>query len=171
MGNLADELDAIQVSATAPGGGITADLHGDTQLRLRFAPGYYRRASEFEMARQLAALARLLWAARTWEFDTIIGAAGGTRVPADRVDGPDRRFQAALDQLVAQAGAADGRITVSVRGMREWTVTITPGTLRTMTEDAFTHPAATAAIALIADQFEKMRLLRRQIYYSDRGVR
>lgn len=59
--------------------------------------------------------------------------------------------------LRARGESADGRVQVETRGMREWTVRIQPGTLRTLDEAEFAAAVREAAAGLIVDQREQIR--------------
>jgi hypothetical protein len=166
MGVLADRLDNMRVRVSIPGGEISAELYGRSEIRLEFEQGYYySRTDERELEHKLAILCRLLWVARTREYDAIVRSEGGEPIPRDLATHPlDLKYHERLDELVAEGSSVDERIRVSVRGLREWTVKIKEGALRALHEGEFIGRAADAADALIRDQLDKVRQLRQQVY-------
>ncbi len=164
MGELADRLDRMRVRASTPGGDASAELCGRADLRLWFAPGYFRGAAARDLERALGVLARLLAAARAREVDAAIRAAGGDPRPRGRSTDPrDLAYHDGLDALVARGAAADGSVRLRVCGMRDWTVEVRPGRLR---EAEFAARVAEAAAALIEDQLDQVRRLRHRVYRS-----
>jgi hypothetical protein len=166
MGVLADRLDSMRVRATARGGWITAELHHRTEIRLTFGAGSYRRYSEQLLEQDLTSLARALWAGRMKAYYQAVSEAFEEPVSGERrpVTPRDVEYRNARDDLVARGESADGRIVISVRGMRNWVVRIAPGTLRTLTEDEFAEATGAAGEALVRDQFARIRALKNRIY-------
>jgi hypothetical protein len=166
MGVLADRLDNMRVRVQSPGGKIAAELRGRTDVRLSFSPESYRYFNEWDLERQLAALARLLWAARMREYYAAVSEAFGETITGESPPQTwrDQEYYSARDSIVAEGRSADGRIQLAVRGMTEWTVRIADGSLRTLTEDEFCARVGEAAAELISDQFAKIRELKNQIY-------
>jgi hypothetical protein len=166
VGLLAQRLDNMHVRVTAPGGEISAELRGRNQVQITFAAGRYQWLTEQYVEQQLAALGRLLWAARMKAYHAAVSDA--LQMPVDRDEPPvsqqDVDFYAARDNLVARGGCADSSVHIEVRGMRDWTVAIAPGSLRRFREDEFTVRVQEAATALIRDQFAQIRSLKDQIY-------
>lgn len=160
MGELADQIDTVPVRAAVPGA-VSAELRGQ-DLRLEFAPGYYRTVSEHSLEQALAGLCRILFAARAKAYDQLVRAAGGTPVPRERATDPlDQGYYARLDTVLATGSSADGRVRVELRGLRDWTVTLDLGRLR---EGEFVERAREAAGALIRDVFEKVVQVEQQVY-------
>jgi hypothetical protein len=167
MGELADRLGGMRVRASVPGGAVSAELRGRSELFVEFAPGYYRRVDDRSLEQALTVLCRLLWAAHEKEYQAIIRRAGGVPMTRERVTDPlDVDYCQRLDELTAVGTSADGRVRVSVRGMREWAVRVDAVSLR---EREFVSRAAEAAEALINDQFEKVLQLRQQVFNSRSG--
>lgn len=166
MGLLAQRLDEMHVRVTAPGGDLSGELRGRDQVRIAFAAGRYQWLSEQYVEQQLAAVGRLLWAARMKAYHAAVSDA--LQMPVDRDEPPvsqqDVDFTAARDNLVAQGACADNSVHIEVRGMRSWTVAIAPGSLRRFREDEFTVRVQEAATALIRDQFAQVRSLKDRIY-------
>ena len=82
-------------------------------------------------------------------------------------DRRDERFYEERENLVAEGSSPDGRVRVSVRAMRDWTVRIAPGAIDEMREQELAHAAAQAGQALIQDQIDKTRDLKLSIYEDD----
>lgn len=161
-----DRLDAMVVAASAPGGGVHGELRG-SQLSIYFSAGFYDRTDENDLARRLEQLARLLWAERTRYCRQAVQDAGGWPVSRPE-DDDDRTFEEERERLTATGESPDGRITVSVRGMTTWTVTIAPGTLRSLDEAAFGRTAAIVADRLMSDQSRQILRLRGRVYGGPR---
>ena len=166
MGVLADRLDRMRIRVTSPNGKITAELYDRTAVRLSFAPGSYRWYSERTMERQLAGLGRVLWANRMKGYYQALSEAFGATVTREStpVTQRDLAYAAARDTLVAEGRSPDGQIRITVRGMREWTIRITDGTLDALPERRFAAGVEQAASELILDQFAKVRQLKDHHY-------
>lgn len=162
MGVLADRLDRMRVSVTAPGRGFRAELTGRSEVRLSFARGYYRACTESELERQLTAVARLLYAERTRQYHAALRIAFRSPSIGDRPARVPRdlAYREARDQLVAEGRSPTGRVAVAVVGMREWRVAIAPRTIRDLDEGAFAEEVRAAASELIRDQFCKIIVLK-----------
>lgn len=170
MGVLSDRLDAMEIVVTSPSGGVQARLTGRTQVSIAFAAGSYRRYTEEKLAGALVHVARLLWAARTREYYAARSAAAGELIVGESParTPSDHAFERDRTRLVAEGASADQRVRVSVRGMQDWTIRITAGTVRALTEDQFAACVAEAADDLIADQLAKIRLLKEEHYADER---
>ncbi|WFE23647.1 hypothetical protein O7621_10445 [Solwaraspora sp. WMMD937] len=166
MGLLADRLDNMHVTAVAPGGAISGELRGRDCVRVTFAAGRYQWLDERYVEQQLAALGRLLWAGRMKAYWAAVSEALGTPVSGeDPPVGPrDVDYQSARGGIVAEGRSDDGSVQIEVRGMRDWTVRIVPGSLRRFREDEFSVRVQQAATALIRDQFAQVRSLKDSIY-------
>jgi hypothetical protein len=101
-------------------------------------------------ARDLEALARALWAARTRE---VLRRAGLTREPAP-IGRRAEEYVRRRAQIVACGQSRDGKVRIRARGMRDWSVT----------GDITAERVQEAAEALIADQQGKVRALKRAIW-------
>lgn len=166
MGILADRLDSMRVRVAVPGGDVQALLSGRTSVTLSFADGYYARSTEQDLQHKLAALAQLLWVGRTREYNNALQEAFSNPTlngPA-RIGARDIAFAEARAQLVATGASDDGRIRLTVQGMRHWTVRVAPGTIRALEEDEFIAGVRAAAARLIQDQLDQMALLKARSY-------
>lgn len=163
---ITERVANMSVRVSSPNGGIFARLDGRESVQLSFAPGYYERASDHDLESQLTQVARLLWTARMRAYNTIIADEYHESIIIDPTPQSqlDREFYDQRDNLLATGRSSDGRIEVTVRGMRDWKVRITPGTSRELSEDAFASAAATAASQLISDQRDKVRELKIEIF-------
>jgi hypothetical protein len=163
---LAERLENMRVRVHVPGAGLEGELRGRTGVRISFEPGTYEFRTERDLERHLASLARLLWAGRMKEYYAALSEALGEQISGESppISLRDQEYDGARDALVAEGRSADGRIYVSVRGMRDWTVRIAENTVRTLREDQFVAAVGEAAAALIQDQFAKIRRLKDEIY-------
>jgi hypothetical protein len=166
VGVLADRLDSMHVHAATPDGAISADLNGRTDVSLSFARGYYDQCSERDLERRLTAVAILLWVGRMRALYAALSEAYKQTITGeDRPISPrDVEYAELRDALVARGRSADSRITVSVRGMREWSIRVKDGTVREIDERAFAAAAGEAAADLIRDQFAQIALLKNRVY-------
>jgi hypothetical protein len=167
MSDLIDRLRALHLHASAPSGGVHAELLGDTEITVYLSTGFYRETTETEIARRLEQLGKLLWAQRMRAYREVAEVPGGGLLLADPdpdVDRRDARFVDERGSLVAQGFSPDGHVTIEVRGMSEWTVSLTPGTLRMLDEATFTRAVEIAAARMINDQFMKTLQLKAQVY-------
>jgi hypothetical protein len=169
MGKLADRISLMRVRASTLGVGITAELRDGSELSISFREDYYRLFDyESDMERQLEALAAHLWVAHTREVRRIFTDVTGEEfVPGDPPsDERDFAWHAERGELVATGSSSGGRITVRVVGLRDWQVSIRPGTLRALDEYQFAESAAEAAGEMLRDLFDKLTALSSQ-YYGD----
>jgi DNA-binding protein YbaB len=166
MGVLTDRLDAMTLEVSGPGGQVTAELRNRAEVDLRFAPDAYRQYDERTLEQHLETLAKLLWAARTKAYYAALSLAFGTSITGEArpLTRRDQDFDAERDELVAEGRSADGLVSISVRGMRSWTVEIEPGTLRRLDEHEFADRVRAAAAVLIKDQYARVADLKRRIY-------
>ncbi|GII21758.1 hypothetical protein [Planosporangium mesophilum] len=171
MGELADRIHAMQVRASTPDGRVTTALRHRSEVTLAFAPGWYDRCDERDLERRLAALASLLWVARTREYwRTVSDVTGDDATHEEKPVSPrDVKFAEAREALVARGSSADGRVCLSVEGMRRWTVRVAPGTVRALDEHEFGSAVGQAAAELIEDQFSKIARLKYKIYEGPEG--
>ena len=156
----------MRVRVATPDGAIEAELSGRNDVRLSFRPGFYERCTERDLERRLAGVAALLWARRMRAYYEALSEAYGAPVTGeDAAAGPrDVRYRELRAGLVARGRSADGRIAVSVRGMRDWDIRIRDGTLRALDEHAFLAAAGEAAGELIRDQFARIARLKGTVY-------
>jgi hypothetical protein len=144
MGELADRLLGMVVTATSPDGQIGARVSGQGRtVEVSFRPGAYRRYREDALAHQLGQLATLTFTRYRRQEDELVAAAfGGTAHEAGR-DG----YQERLRHLVASA-AGDG-IEITSRGLASWQVSIGTGLLRRLPEAEFVTALADAVGRLL----------------------
>jgi len=166
MSDLRDQIQSIRVRASSPDGAISAELAGRTQIALSFARGWYDRCDEGDLERKLGALATLLWTARMRRYWEVRSQDAGERITGEPKPISPRAvaYREARAALVAHGRSADGRVTVSVEGMRQWTVRVQRGTARALDEHEFAAAAGQAAAELIQDQYRKIAALKLKIY-------
>jgi hypothetical protein len=161
MGIIADRLDGLRVRASVADGGIRGELRGRASVEVTFAPWVCRMLDERSLERHLAALAKLLWAARMRDYFAAVSEAFGETVTREppAAGRRDVEFVQARDRIVARGSSVDGRIAIEVLGMRAWRVTVADGTLRAR---ELPQQVREAAEALIQDQLRQVRLLKRE---------
>jgi hypothetical protein len=163
---LRDALDRMRVSASVAGGAVTAELFDNDHVDLSFVPGYYGRVDEPALEENLVSLARLMYADYLRQYFRAVSAAFEQAVTKDppAIGWRDKEYVDRRQELVAEGGSADNRITVTVRWMCSWRVRIAPGTLRMLDERRFSTGFGEAAQALIRDQFAGIRALKNHVY-------
>ncbi|WP_306210206.1 hypothetical protein [Actinoplanes sp. RD1] len=167
MSDLTSRLDAVHLHASAPAGGVHAELRGDSEITLYLSTGYYTEATESELGRRLEQLGKLLWAERIRAYRRLAEQPGSGVLlidPDPHLSREDARFVVERGRLVATGASPDGHVTIEVRGMSDWKVTVRPGSLRVLDEDTFTRAVEIAAARMIEDQFMKNLQLKAQAY-------
>jgi hypothetical protein len=166
MSDLREKINAMRVRASSPDQMITAELSGRSQVTLSFAPGWYGRCTDSELGRKLSTVASQLWVARMREYWTVRSRDAGEIITSEPKPISPRAvaYRKARSVLVARGRSADGSVSISVEGMRSWTVTVAPGTVRVLDEREFAAAAGEAAAALIQDQYQKVATLKAEIY-------
>lgn len=159
-------VNSLDVTVSTPDDQAFGRVRGRTEVSIWFAPGWYARADDAEVARQLQRLGRLLFAARTREYYRLRSQAFRrtvTREAAPTTE-QDRRYVEQRASLVAQASALDGRFRVSATGMAHWAVQLAPGTVAAVDEATFCAAVSAAGHALVEDQFAQVRALKQAVY-------
>ena len=170
MGDFAERIETMRVRASLRDDAIIAELCDRDQLTLAFREGFYNLCDDGDLERRLGLLASLLWAARTREYSRIYGEVTGDYSTGEDppADVRETDWRAERDALVVTGSSADGRITVHAAGLRQWQVTLRPGTTRALGERQFAVAVGEAAGELIRDQFAKLAALSLKYYGDDR---
>lgn len=130
MGDLADRLSTLRVTATSPDGGITATVSGGHQLNVTFRAGAYRGYRDSQLGHQLARLTTLTWITHERESRRILGAKIDSPTDdATRYDTQSRRFRERAERVVTEATSANGSIHLSTRALLDWQVVLAAGTV------------------------------------------
>jgi hypothetical protein len=165
---ISERVDSMVVRATSPGGSVTAVVRGLDHIEVSFAPGFYQRASTAEIETHMEQAARVLWANRMREYRAILDdETTGLVIDAPPASRQDELFYEGRDNLVAEGVSFDGKVKVTARGMRDWTVRVAPGAIDELREHEMTAAAAQAAQALIRDQMAKIQLLKVSLYRDE----
>ncbi|MEV4277162.1 hypothetical protein [Actinoplanes xinjiangensis] len=163
---LGEQLQSMRVRVTTPRHEMCAELHGHGEILLSFAPGWYDQCGEPDLERKLESLAKLLWAARMREYWRIFSRHTGRPITSESpaVSPRDFAYRENRERLTATASSPDGRIALSVEGMRSWTVSIRRGTVEALDEPQFITAVTRAASELIQDQYQKIAQLKDSLY-------
>jgi hypothetical protein len=164
MGEMADRIQAIHGHASAPGGGVHAEIRGYDGVEVYFSAGFYEQTGDRELEHRLEGLARLLWTARERAYREAIAELSPYPGDPPAESDEDVRFYAERDELVATGRSDDDRITVSVRGMTQWRVRLAGDAVRALDERAFCAGVRQAALRLLADQAQQMMQLKGRVY-------
>lgn len=166
MTSLRKQLDSLHVRVVTPDGSITTELRGRFHLRLAFAPGWYDRRTDEEIADKLTTLARLLWVARTREFWRILSADSGEHLTGEEraIGARAVMYREERAALVAEGRSANSQVAIKAKGMRSWAIDVLPGTVRTHDEHAFAAMVVQAGTELIQEQYRKIAQLKARVY-------
>jgi hypothetical protein len=153
MGELADRLLDLAVTATSPDGQVSASVQRQGRaVEVSFRPAAYRRYREAQLAHQLNQLATLTFTRYRRQEDEVLAGALG---PASADGIQHRRYRDRLARLVAKS-SGDG-IRISSRGLVSWEVTLASGLLRRMPEPEFVTEMV-GAVARLLDGYTAQAL-------------
>lgn len=167
MGELAERLGTMVVTATSPDGQVSARVRGSAAaVEVTFSPGAYPRYREDGLARRLEQLATLTFTRYRRTEQEIVAAVFAEPLTDDGTDfGPQRhRYIKALAHVVATGESDDGQLRVTARGLVAWEVTIAPGALRRRSEQEFLDALSTAVRRLLADYNAQVFAVQDEIY-------
>lgn len=166
MSLLTSSIDELEATSYTPDEQVFATVNGRTTITVSFAPGYYQRTDEATLEWQFARLGKLLFVQRMRAYYAIRSEDFGE--PVTRESPPegarDEEFVRRRAELTATGTSSEGRIVVSVVGMREWAITIAPGTCSDLSEDAFCRAMGEAGTAMMSAQFAQIRVLKHEVY-------
>jgi hypothetical protein len=162
MGELGERLSLLSVEARSPDGGLSATARGHGDVRVSFAHDAYRGYSPPTLARQLEALATLLWARYRRRYLEIVHTWTEGDPHEHEPDAADREFQRRLERMDVSGRSALGRVTVRSRALVSWQVDIRPGPA--LTEREFLAELDSAVAAVLADHRARLILLTDAIH-------
>lgn len=151
--------DRLRVAASVAGGAVAGELDGAGTVRIALRDGVWHDREALE--RHLEALGRRLWAARTRAYLAAVSAASGAPVTREppAVGRRELEYVVRRAAVVACGRSADGRVSVRVKGMREWRVRVEPG------PGDPSEAVREAGEALVRDQLRQVRALKRTIWH------
>jgi len=169
MGELGERLSLLKVEARSPDGGLTASARGRGEVQVSFAWDTYRGYRAATLARQLEALATLLWARYWRRYLEIVAAWADADADADADDEPepteqDREFRRRLQELTVIGMSAHGRVIVRSRALVSWHFEIDGEPVGSLTEQQFLDELDSAVAAVLADHRAKLTLLKDAVY-------
>lgn len=162
MGRLGDRLDGIRLRARVPGTEISGELCNRKEISISFGSDSYPWLREPQLEGYLASLARLLCAG--WQRESELALRDSFLDVDPPQDARSQGYERAREQLEASGSSADGRVTVSAVGLRNFTVHITPGTLRELAEHEFVARVREAATAFLADHMARIHDLKTEFF-------
>ncbi|MEU4218179.1 hypothetical protein [Actinoplanes sp. NPDC026623] len=163
MGELAERLSLLRVEARSPDGGLAATVRGRADVQVSFAWDTYRSYRAATLARQLEALATVLWARYRRRYLEIV-ESWVEQDEEPEPTGGDREFQQRLAELDVVGVSSHGCVTVRSRALVSWHVEIAGEPVGSLTEPEFVAELGTAIAALLADHRAKLTLLRDAVY-------
>ncbi|GAA1811050.1 hypothetical protein GCM10009682_35800 [Luedemannella flava] len=170
MYTLGERLDDLRLIAATDDGAVTAILTQRTNLRLQFAPGAYRRRTDAQLEFDLRVIATRLWVARTRAYYEALSDIKGEKITTERpaYGSRSQQYRTERADLTAHGACADNRIKVRVHGLRDWDVSIQPGTTAALSADEFVDRVGQATRSLLDDLQGKVRELKRRILSETR---
>jgi len=141
-------------------------LSDRTRVQVTFQPVVYRRYDPGELERHLENLATRLWANRMRGYYAAVSEAFGETITGEArpISQRDIDFHRARDEMLTEGRSRDGRVTVTLRGLRDFRVRLAPGTTRELTEQQFADAVEEAAGELLRNQRERIRDLKLRTY-------
>jgi hypothetical protein len=163
VGELAERLSLLVVEVQSPDGGLTAIAHGRDDIRVSFAVGSYQSYRAGVLARQMEALATLLWAGYRRRYMEVVTAW------ADRDEGPestaeDREFERRLAGLRVVGSSPRGWLTLRSRALVSWQVEIAGDPVGSLSEHEFLAELDGAVRDVLADHRAKLIRLTDAVY-------
>jgi hypothetical protein len=163
VGELAERLSLLAVEVQSPDGELTAMARGRDDIRVAFAAGAYRGYQAGVLARQIEALATLLWARYRSRYLEIVVAW------ADRDDEPaltaeDHEFERRLAGLSLMGSSPRGWLTLRSRALVSWQVEINGDPVGSLSEREFLAELDGAVRDLLADHRAKLIRLTDTVY-------
>ncbi|NUT20698.1 MAG: hypothetical protein HOV77_16060 [Hamadaea sp.] len=162
MSDFDDLVRALHVRVVVPGTGITATLTNHHELVVEFPLGAYDESSERALERHMAAMARLVCAARIDAYDRMIATMSDGPAWSDAGQ-EERDIIERLAQLTVSGESSDGRVRFETQGMRSWSVTIADGTVRALNEFEFAQRVGEAAGRVIDEWFQRGHAVRAEV--------
>jgi hypothetical protein len=167
MGELAERLSLLAVDARSPDGRIVATVRGRREVEIGFAGDGYRGYRAAALARQLEALAALLWARYRRRYLEIVASWVDSDEPATPAD-EDREILRRLEQVEVSGVSPHGWVRLRSRALVSWQVLIENEPAAELSEQQFLAELGGAASALLGDYDAKLILLTDEI--SDIGL-
>jgi hypothetical protein len=163
VGELAERLSLLAVEAQSPDRGLAATARGRDDVRVSFAVGAYRGYRADVLARQMEALATLLWARYRRRYLEVVSEW------ADRDEEPeptaeDREFGRRLAEVNVVGSSPRGRLVLRSRALVSWQVEIIGDAVGSLTEREFLAEVDGAIRELLADHRAKLILLTDEVY-------
>ncbi|MDI6104924.1 hypothetical protein QLQ12_40695 [Actinoplanes sp. NEAU-A12] len=176
MAAVADDLNAIVVTATSPDGRIEGRVESLQHITLRFVQDsyerYYRHRGPESLAHQLGRGATLMAAAYQKARRAVLRVHDFERYSALRqpFSSRHREYLERGAKLTAHGTSPDREIQVSAVGLIDFDVSIAPGVLERHEARSFLQLAGAAMNDLRADHQRAHTALRHELYlrYKDR---
>lgn len=160
---LEDRIGLLVVDARSPDGHVSARVQGRGSVSVGIDRGEYGRYDESGLAHQLAQLATVAWARYRRLYSETLEDYAGT--PSEAEDSAqERTFAERSEQLECSGRSAGGDIELRTRGLRQWDVTIAPGTLARLPEHTFVAELSGAVAEVLADHRARMVLLTDELF-------
>lgn len=166
MSAMTEHLDTMVVEAATPDETAYARLRGRSDVSVWFAPGYYPYATDARVADKLVQLGRLLWVARMKEYYRFKSVQLGRTVRGEGMPKTPAQVarREARDNIVASGRSDDGTVELTAVGLLTWSVTLAPGSVERVAEDAFCAACGQAGERLVLDHLDKLAFVWAQRY-------
>jgi hypothetical protein len=137
VGELGDQIQRLEVSATSPDGQLAASVRaGGVIINLAFRHRAYDNYREPELAHQLGQMATVLWTRFRRDQRELVEYHFAQAQPEGE-DPHDRRYLERIGQITVSGVAAGGQVKVHTTGLKRWQFELAPGVLRELPEDRF----------------------------------
>ena len=109
-------IDQMLATAATPDEQVVARIEGRARVTVSLAPGYWHRASASDLEWQLTRLGKLMFVARTREYQRIRSIDFGEPVSGERpaLGRRDKEYREARSQLTVEGEAAEGAVRIQV---------------------------------------------------------
>ncbi|CAM3532018.1 hypothetical protein [Stackebrandtia soli] len=168
MGQVADDLKALIITATSPDGDIKCTLKG-REAKFGFRPGRYHAYDERALESQLGRLLTLMSIGYRRGHSDVMRRAGLVSIlrAEDAHDEAQARYLRAAAELSTVGRTARNIVRFKATGMREWRCRVLDGALSTLSEEDFVTEAQESGRALIQDYRRQIRFLRDECFGLD----
>lgn len=169
MGQMADRLAALVVTAFSPDGQIEGSYGAAAGANIRFNGNSYRHYTERGLGHQLSRMAVLVWIAHQRGHDATVAEVTGQPVSRrqETWDARRRRYREEQAETESEGMSTGGLVYFRNTGMRDWHIVIRDGTLSKLDEPEFVKEFLSGYAALSLDYRQKMTELRTKHYGPD----
>ena len=161
------DADDIRVDAATAGGQVMVELAGLGNLRIAVSEAYFKDTPEHRLAADLSQAVRLLVARRDRAVERAYADGAVTPIAGSRTAAELDEFNRELEAFATEVRSPDGALGISTVGMREFAVTIEPGTRERYSIERFCRTAEEIGRELIGRRLQSMLRLRMEYHQRE----